>query len=85
MDVCYAYEERSKDVSRSWGLLQLAVYESDLMMLVLVFFILAALAISIFMAFSLHIALLVSGALVVGLIIAVHETKRMAKTNEDAS
>lgn len=72
-------------MSRAWGLLPLAVDESDLMMLVLVLFILAVLVISIFMAFPLHIALLVSGALIAGLIIAIHETKRMAQMDENAN
>jgi hypothetical protein len=72
-------------VSRTWGLLPLAIDESDLMMLVLVLFILAVLVISIFMAFPLHIALLVSGALIVGLIIAIHETKRMAQMDENTN
>jgi heme A synthase len=72
-------------VSRAWGLLPLAVDESDIMMLVLVLFILAVLVLSIFMVFPLHIALLLSGAIMFGLIIAVHETRRIARMDEDAS
>lgn len=72
-------------MSRAWGLLPLAVDESDLMMLVLVLFILAVLVISIFMAFPLHIALLISGTLVVGFIIAIHETRRIAQLDGDTN
>jgi hypothetical protein len=85
IDLRCPYGERSQNVSRAWGLLPLAVDESDLMMLVLVLFILAVLVVSIFMAFPLHIALLLSGALIVGLLIAIHETKRIAKMNEDTN
>jgi hypothetical protein len=72
-------------VSRSWGLLPLAMDETDIMMLVLVLFILGVLVVSIFMVFPLHIALLFSGALIVGLLIAIHETKRITQMNEDTN
>jgi hypothetical protein len=59
--------------------------ETDIMMLVLVLFILGVLVVSIFMVFPLHIALLFSGALIVGLLIAIHETKRITQMNEDTN
>lgn len=72
-------------MSRAWGLLPLAADESDLMMLVLVLFILAVLVVSIFMVFPSVFALLFLGAIVVGLVIAVHETRRIAQMDEEAS
>ncbi|MBN2230900.1 MAG: hypothetical protein JW779_15030 [Candidatus Thorarchaeota archaeon] len=66
-------------MSRVWGLLPLAMDDSDLMMLILVIFILAVLIISFFMAFPFHIALLFSGALLAGLGIAIHETRRISR------
>jgi len=85
MDKYHNFGERCLNVSRVWGLLPLAADDSDIMMLAVVLFILAILVISLFMAFPLHIALLLSGALIVGLLIAIHETKRIAKMNKDTN
>lgn len=85
MDKYHNFGERCLYVSRAWGLLPLAADDSDIMMLVVVLFILAILVVSLFMAFPLHIALLLSGALIVGLLIAIHETKRIAKMNRDTN
>jgi heme A synthase len=69
---------RNHTVSRAWGLLPLAADDSDIMMLAVVLFILAILVISLFMAFPIHVALFFSGALLVGLALAIHETRRLA-------
>jgi len=72
-------------VSRAWGLLPLAADDSDIMMLAVVLFILAVLVISLFMAFPVHIALFFSGALLLGLALAIHETRRLARNEHESS
>jgi heme A synthase len=71
-------------VSRAWGLLPLAADDSDIMMLAVVLFILAILVISLFMVFPIHVALFFSGALLVGLALAIHETRRLARIEHES-
>jgi heme A synthase len=70
-------------VSRAWGLLPLAADDSDIMMLAVVLFILAILVISLFMAFPIYVALFFSGALLVGLALAIHETRRLTDVESE--
>jgi heme A synthase len=72
-------------VSRAWGLLPLAADDSDIMMLAVVLCILAILVISIFVAFPLHVALFFSGALLVGLALAIHETRRLTRIESESN
>jgi hypothetical protein len=72
-------------VSRAWGLLPLAADDSDIMMIAVVLFIFAILVISLFMAFPVHIALFFSGALLVGLALAIHETRRLAHIERESN
>ncbi len=72
-------------MSRVWGLLPLAADDSDIMMLAVVLFILAILVISLFMVFPIHIALFFSGALLVGLALAIHEARRIAHIEDESS
>jgi heme A synthase len=65
--------------------LPLAADDSDIMMLAVVLFILAILVISLFMAFPIRIALFFSGALLVGLALAIHETRRLARIENESS
>ncbi|MHA1940043.1 MAG: hypothetical protein ACW97O_17725 [Candidatus Thorarchaeota archaeon] len=67
----------------SWGLLPLAMDESDLMMMLLSLFILVVLVILIFIIFPIELALLMTAGIALAFVYAIHETRRMARLEEN--
>lgn len=65
-----------------WGLLPLAMDESDLMMILLSLFILVVLVILIFLIFPLELALLMTAGIALAFVYAIHEARKLARSKE---
>jgi hypothetical protein len=66
-----------------WGLLPLAMDESDLMMILLSLFILIVLGILIFLIFPIEFALLMTTGIALAFVYAIHETRKLARLDEE--
>jgi positive regulator of sigma E activity len=67
----------------SWGLLPLAMDDSDLMMILLSLFILIVFVILIFLIFPIEFALLMTAGIALAFVYAIHETRRLARLDEE--
>ncbi|MGD9381067.1 MAG: hypothetical protein PVI03_01340 [Candidatus Thorarchaeota archaeon] len=67
----------------SWGLLPLAMDDSDLMMILLSLFILAVLVFLMFLIFPIEFALLMTAGIAFAFVYAIHETKRLARIDDE--
>jgi len=66
-----------------WGLLPLAMDESDLMMILLSLFLLVILVIVIFLVFPLEFALLMTAGIAFAFVYAIHETRKLARLDDE--
>lgn len=66
----------------AWGLLPLAMDESDCLMILLSLFLLIVLVIVLFLVFPLEFALLLSAGIALAFIYALYETRRIAQMSE---
>lgn len=67
----------------AWGLLPLAMDESDLMMILLSLFLLVILVIVIFLVFPLEFALLMTAGIAFAFVYAIHETRKLARLDDE--
>jgi len=67
----------------AWGLLPLAMDESDLMMILLSLFLLVILVIVLFLVFHLEFALLMTAGIALAFVYAIHETRKLARGEEE--
>ncbi|MFW9967442.1 MAG: hypothetical protein ACFFEA_09835 [Candidatus Thorarchaeota archaeon] len=67
----------------AWGLLPLAMDESDLMMILLSLFLLVILVIVLFLVFPLEFALLMTAGIALAFVYAIHETRKLAGGEEE--
>jgi hypothetical protein len=63
----------------SWGLLPLAMDESDLMMICLSLFILIVLVVLIFLIFPVELALLMTAGIALAFVYAIYESRKLAR------
>ncbi len=66
-----------------WGLLPLAMDESDLMMMLLSLFILIVFVILIFIIFPVEFALLMTAGIALAFVYAIHETRKLARLDDE--
>jgi Na+/H+ antiporter NhaC len=67
----------------AWGLLPLAMDESDLLMILLSLFLLVVLIIVIFLSFPLEFALLFTAGIALAFAYALYETRKLARKEGD--